>query len=69
MMTRLATMPAWARWMIYAAAGVFLLTVVQSISDTERLTQVATSREMLRWAVPMLQSSRSWFGVRRISSW
>ena len=53
MMTRLATMPAWARWMLYAAAGVFLLTVVQSISDTERLTQVATSREMLRWAVPI----------------
>ena len=53
MMSRLTTMPAWARWMIYAALGVFLLTVVQSISDTERLTQVATSREMLRWAVPI----------------
>lgn len=53
MITRLATMPAWARWMIYAALGVLLLTVVQSISDTERLTQVATSREMLRWAVPI----------------
>ena len=53
MMTRLTSMPAWARWMIYAALGVFLLTVVQSISDTERLTQVATSREMLRWAVPI----------------
>lgn len=53
MMTRLTAMPAWARWMIYAALGVFLLTVVQSISDTERLTQVATSREMLRWAVPI----------------
>ena len=53
MISRLTAMPAWARWMIYAAAGVFLLTVVQSISDTERLTQVATSREMLRWAVPI----------------
>jgi len=39
--------------MIYAAAGVLLLTIVQSISDTERLTQVSTSREMLRWAVPI----------------
>lgn len=46
-------MPAWARWMLYAAVGVLLLTIVQSISDTERLTQVSTSREMLRWAVPI----------------
>ena len=53
MADRLRSMPAWARWMIYAAAGVFLLTLVQSISDTERLTAVATSREMLRWAVPI----------------
>ncbi|MGB1505930.1 MAG: ABC transporter permease [Acidimicrobiales bacterium] len=50
---RLETMPAWARWMLYAAVGVLLLTIVQSISDTERLTQVSTSREMLRWAVPI----------------
>ena len=53
MTARLTAMPAWARWMIYAAAGVLLLTIVQSISDTERLTQVSTSREMLRWAVPI----------------
>ena len=37
MTSRLNAMPAWARWMIYAAAGVLLLTIVQSISDTERL--------------------------------
>ncbi len=53
MRSRLEAMPAWARWMLYAAAGVLLLTIVQSISDTERLTQVSTSREMLRWAVPI----------------
>ncbi len=53
MIARLQSSPAWLRWAVYAAAGVFLLTVVQSISDTERLTQVATSREMLRWAVPI----------------
>ncbi len=53
MIDRITTMPAWARWALYAAIGVFLLTAVQSISDTERLTQVATSREMLRWAVPI----------------
>lgn len=50
---RLRNSPAWARWMLYAFLGVLLLTIVQSISDTERLTQVATSREMLRWAVPI----------------
>ena len=50
---RLRTSPAWFRWAMYAFLGVLLLTIVQSISDTERLTQVATSREMLRWAVPI----------------
>jgi ABC-type uncharacterized transport system permease subunit len=53
MIARLQASPAWLRWALYAAAGVFLLTVVQSISDTDRLTQAATSREMLRWAVPI----------------
>ncbi|MDG1367372.1 MAG: ABC transporter permease, partial [Acidimicrobiales bacterium] len=53
MTSRLSSMPAWARWMIYAASGVLLLTIVQSISDTDRLTQISTSREMLRWAVPI----------------
>ncbi len=53
MTSRLSSMPAWARWMIYAAVGVLLLTIVQSISDTDRLTQISTSREMLRWAVPI----------------
>ena len=46
-------LPAWARWALYAFAGILLLTAVQSISDTERLTAVSSSREMLRWAVPI----------------
>lgn len=50
---RPSRLPTWARWMLYAALGVLLLTVVQSFSDTERLTAVSTSREMLRWAVPI----------------
>ena len=53
MIERLRNSPAWFRWSMYAFLGVLLLTIVQSISDTERLTQVATSREMLRWAVPI----------------
>ncbi len=50
---RLHDLPAWARWPLYALLGILLLTIVQSISGTERLTQVSTSREMLRWAVPI----------------
>lgn len=53
MMARLHAAPAWLRWAVYAFLGILLLTIVQSISDTERLTQVATSREMLRWAIPI----------------
>ena len=56
MIATLTRMPAWARWALYAALGVFLLTVVQTISDTERLTQVATAREMLRFAVPIFHA-------------
>jgi len=52
-MSTFRDLPAWARWPLYALAGILLLTIVQSISDTERLTQVSTSREMLRWAVPI----------------
>ena len=42
MTNRLTSLPAWARWALYAAIGVFLLTLVQSISDTERLNYIAT---------------------------
>lgn len=53
MITSLTRMPAWARWALYAAFGVLLLTIVQSISDTERLTQTGTASEMLRFTVPI----------------
>jgi len=52
-MNKLRDLPAWARWPLFALAGILLLTIVQSISDTERLTATSTSREMLRWAVPI----------------
>ena len=52
-MKALTDLPAWARWPVYALIGILLLTVVQSITGTERLTQVASSREMLRFAVPI----------------
>lgn len=50
---RSRSLPYWFRWMLTAAAVVLLLTVVQSVTGTERLTAVSTSREMLRWAVPI----------------
>lgn len=53
-MSWLANRPTWLRWMIFAALGVLMLTIVQSFTETERLTAAATSREMLRWAVPIL---------------
>lgn len=50
----LARLPTWARWMLYATVGVFVLTVVQGFDDTERLTAVTSSQAMLRWAVPIM---------------
>ncbi len=46
--------PKWAAWMAYAAVGVLILTIVQSYTDTERLTSATTSGAMLRWAVPIM---------------
>lgn len=50
----LTRLPAWARWALYAAVGVFVLTLVQGFDDTDRLTAVSSSQAMLRWAVPIL---------------
>ena len=52
-MSSFQKLPAWVRWPLYVLAGIFVLTAVQSISDTDRLTQVATAREMLRFSVPI----------------
>ncbi len=46
--------PAWARWSALAFFGVLILSVVQEVSDTDRLTATSTSQAMLRWAVPIL---------------
>ncbi len=54
MLSMLNKQPTWLRWMIYAAIGVLVLTVVQGFDDTERLTAVTSSQAMLRWAVPIL---------------
>ena len=54
MTAALHRMPVWGRWMLYAAVGVAVLTVVQGFDDTERLTAVTSSQAMLRWAVPIM---------------
>jgi simple sugar transport system permease protein len=52
--TFLKNLPAWARWMLYAVVGVFVLNVVQGFDDTSLLTAEGTTRAMLRWGVPIL---------------
>ena len=54
MIAFLHRLPVWGRWMLYAAVGVAVLTVVQGFGDTERLTAVTSSQAMLRWAVPIM---------------
>ncbi len=53
-MKRLSELPAWLRWSLYAAVGVLLLTVVQTLEGTDRLTSVTSAQSMLRWAIPIL---------------
>ena len=54
MIATMNRLPAAVRWMLYATAGIFVLTVIQSLDDTERLTAVSSSQAMLRWAVPIM---------------
>jgi len=51
---RFASLPAAIRWAVFAGLGIFVLTVVQGLDDTNRLTAVSSSQSMLRWAVPIL---------------
>ena len=53
---QLSKMPAWARWPLFAAFGILVLTLVQELgqNETSRLTATSTSQAMLRWCVPIL---------------
>ena len=51
---RFNALPTAIKWMVYALLGILLLTVVQSIGDTDKLTSAPVSREMLRWTLPVL---------------
>ncbi len=48
------SMPTWAQWMIYGAIGVLVLSIVEEIAGTDRLTSATTSGSMLRWTVPIM---------------
>ncbi len=47
-------LPTWLRWSIWAALGVLVLTIVQMVSGTTRLTATSTSQQMLLWAIPIM---------------
>lgn len=51
---RFNSLPTAIKWMVYALLGILLLTIVQSIGDTDKLTSAPVSREMLRWTLPVL---------------
>ncbi len=53
-MNPLDKLPTPVRWMALTAAGITVLAVVQWITDTDKLTDAATSGAMLRWAVPIM---------------
>ena len=48
------SLPGWARWMITAALGILVLSIVQEIAGTSLLTSNVTSSAMLRWSIPIL---------------
>jgi len=58
MIARLAAMPAWARWMLYALLGILVLDIVQGFDNTDQLTSANSSQTMLRWAVPITGGHR-----------
>lgn len=51
---RFNALPTAARWMVVSALGILLLAIVQSFSDTTRLTDYRSSQQMLLWATPIL---------------
>jgi ABC-type uncharacterized transport system permease subunit len=73
-MQRFNSLPTAVKWMVYALLGMLLLTVVQSIGDTNKLTSAPISREMLRWALPVLLAGLGGLfadrsGVVNIGAW
>jgi ABC-type uncharacterized transport system permease subunit len=53
---RFQAWPAWARYMLLAAIGVFVLGLVESFEagGAGRLTSVEAAQAMLKWSVPIL---------------
>jgi ABC-type uncharacterized transport system permease subunit len=55
-LARLQTLPAWARYMIFAGVGIFVLALIEGFEsgDVSRLTSPTAAQAMLRWSVPIL---------------
>ena len=55
-MARFHALPAWLRYMVYAAIGIFVLAAVESLESggVGRLTSAAAASAMLRWSIPIL---------------
>lgn len=53
---RFNALPAWLRYIIFAAIGIFVLAAVESFESggAGRLTSVPSAQAMLRWSVPIL---------------
>ena len=65
---RYQSMHASLRWMLVAAIGLFVVVVVQSISDTELLTAPTTTQTTLRWSIPLLLAGLGGLFSERASS-
>ena len=55
-MARFHVLPAWLRYMVYAAIGIFVLAAVESLESggVGRLTSASAASAMLRWSIPIL---------------
>ncbi len=54
---RIGALPTWARWSLYAALGIFMLSFVEALEadgGSMRLTSDSAASAMLRWSVPIL---------------
>jgi simple sugar transport system permease protein len=53
---RFNALPAWARYMLFAAIGIFVLAAVESLEagGAGRLTSIPSAQAMLRWSIPIL---------------
>ncbi|NLA36389.1 MAG: ABC transporter permease [Actinobacteria bacterium] len=62
----LAALPTWQRWMIYAAAGVLVMSIVRAVSGADGLTSSGTIGAALRLAVPIMMAGLGGIFAERV---